>query len=187
MKLRICSSAHSLEAWIKPELPVTRGPRHKGVSGCHSSLVTAPSRSEMGRVGTGLLSVPSCHSCWMAPYSKEGCLNTSCPPACPVPKFFIKWRVWGRKNWKPVRISHPLSCNWYLELFLTLIYNSGVFLPIGQKTDKCSLGLANKSIKIVKPSAKRKMKPRKRGKGMSEILQCHFNYCAKCRYCRCMN
>ena len=58
---------------------------------------------------------------------------------------------------------------------MTLVFNFGGFLPIGQKTDKCGLGLANKSIKIVKPSAKRKMKPRKRGKGMSKILQCNFN------------
>lgn len=38
---------------------------------------------------------------------------------------------------------------------MTLIFESGVFLPIGQKTDKCGFGLANKSIKIVQPSAKK--------------------------------
>lgn len=58
---------------------------------------------------------------------------------------------------------------------MTLIFKSGASLPIGQKTDKWGLGLANKSIKIVEPSAKRKMKSRKRGKGMSKTLQCNFN------------
>lgn len=47
---------------------------------------------------------------------------------------------------------------------MTLFFNSGVFLPIGQKTDKCGLGLANKSIKIVKPSAKREMNSRREAK-----------------------
>lgn len=74
MKLWICSSTHSL---AKPqsvlELPVTRGPRQKGVvSGCDSSLVTVPSGREMVCMDAGLVSVPSYRSCsWMAPSDKE--------------------------------------------------------------------------------------------------------------------
>lgn len=44
----------------------------KGISGCDSSLVTAPSSWEMDCMCAGLVSVPSYHSCcWMGPSNKE--------------------------------------------------------------------------------------------------------------------
>lgn len=106
-------------------------------------------------------------------FQQGGGLSTICPSDYSMPS--INGGCEGVRTEKSFHFSCVLSFNWYLELFLTFFFNSGVFLPIVQKTDKCGLGLANKSIKIVKPSAKRKMKSRKRGKGMSKSLQCNFN------------
>lgn len=125
------------------------------------------------------------HVCWagictfvsqlllVGSFQQGGGLSTICPSDYPIPS--LNGWCEGVRIGKSFQFSHALSFNWYLELFLTLFFNSGVFLPIGQKTDKCDLGLANKSIKIVKPSAKRKVKFKKRVKGMSKTLQCNFN------------
>lgn len=91
MKLCICSSAHSL---VKPgsvlELPVMRGPRQKGVSGCDSSLVTAPRARETGLVcWAGICTFISQFLLDGSFQQGEG-LNAFCPSDYPIPKLFIK-------------------------------------------------------------------------------------------------
>lgn len=154
-KLWICSSAPFLMQLVPVPEPLLPGASSSWDLGTWQLPACSAQQQNMGWGGAGLLSAPSYHRCcWTAPPDKEKD-SILCLSDYLVPKFFIKWRIWGRKSWKPFHISHPISCNRHLEVFLTLIFESGVFLPIGQKTDKCGFGLANKSIKIVQPSAKK--------------------------------
>lgn len=161
MKLWTYSPALSLvKPGSDPRLPVTRGPRQLELSGCDSSsLAAVPSGREVGRTTARLVSVSS-HGrcCWMAPSNKKSSI-LSALQTVPSLKSSLNGECERGRTEKlfTFLIPYLATTTWK---FLTLIFKSGVFMPIGQKIDKCGLDLANKSIKVFKPSAKKEEKQR---------------------------